>query len=75
LKGTNSAENKENIKRAKDAIGRVVKIEFKEKRDKITEADIQARFTLANEALKEVKSSSFSLASNKFKDNYENVDT
>lgn len=75
LKGTNSTENKENIKRAKEAIGRVVKIEFKEKRDKITEEDIQARATLANEALKEIKNSSFSLASNKFKDNYENVDT
>ncbi len=75
LKGTNSTENKENIKRAKDAIGRVVKIEFKEKRDKVTEADIQARLALAKEALKEAKNSSFSLTSNKFKDNYENIDT
>jgi hypothetical protein len=53
----------------------VVKIEFKEKRDKVTETDIQARLALAKEALKEAKNSSFSLTSNKFKDNYENIDT
>lgn len=74
LKWTNSDENKENIKRAKEAIGRVVKIEFKEKRDKITEDDIKARLILADEALKELKTSSFFLTANKFKDNYENID-
>jgi hypothetical protein len=30
LKGNNTLENKENIKKAKAAIGKVVKIEFKE---------------------------------------------
>jgi len=46
-------QNKENIKRAKEAIGRVVKIVFKEARLKVTSEDIVARKTLSEKALKE----------------------
>lgn len=75
LKWTNKAENDLNIKRAKEAIGRVMKIEFKEARKEITQADLDERQNLANQLLEEVKTSSydFSVTQLKYKDTYENV--
>lgn len=75
LKWTNKAENDLNIKRAKEAIGRVMKIEFKESRKEITQADLDERQNLANQLLEEVKTSSydFSVTQLKYKDTYENV--
>lgn len=75
LKWTNKAENDLNIKRAKEAIGRVMKIEFKEARWEITQADLEERQKLANQLLEEIKTSSydFSVTQLKYKDTYENV--
>ena len=76
LKWNDQFQNQENIKKAKEAIGRVVRIEFKEKRKSITEADIKERSTLAQTALKEFQESKydFSVTATKYKDSYENVD-
>ncbi len=75
LKGTNKAENDLNIKRAKEAIGRVMKIEFKEARGEVTSADLEERENLATQFLQEVKESTydFSVTQLKYKDTYENV--
>lgn len=57
LKWNDAMQNSENIERAKEAIGKVVKIEFKELREKITEADILERKALAEEAYENLKKS------------------
>lgn len=74
LKWNNSLENTENIKKAKEAIWKVVKIEFKEARTKITPEDIKERKTISEDWLnKALSSSSFSVVSSEYKDSYENV--
>ncbi len=76
LKWNDSLENNENIQKAKDAIWKVVKIEFKEKRTEISDADIAERKVLAESALKEINTSlyNFTLTADKFKLAYENVE-
>ena len=75
LKWNNSLENSANIEKAKKAIWKVVKIEFKEKRNQITEADLQARKQLAENAVAELKKWEypFSVTADKYKLSYENV--
>ena len=75
LKWNNSLENSEKIEKAKEAIGRIVKIEFKEARNIITPEDIKARKELSNKALDELKSSKydFFVTANKYKDSFENI--
>lgn len=75
LKWNSSLENNENIERAKEAIWKVVKIEFKEARDKISDEDLIARKKIAEDFLDELKSSeySFSVVSWRYNDSYENV--
>lgn len=59
LKGNSTLENNANIKKAKEAIWKVVKIEFKELRNEITEEDIKARYEIAKDALLEVQESKY----------------
>lgn len=74
LKWNNSLENTENIKKAKEAIWKVVKIEFKEARTSITANDIKERKTIADNWLtKALTSSNFGVVSSEYKDSYENV--
>lgn len=75
LKWNNSLENGENIKKAKEAIWKVVKIEFKERRTQIVEADLIERKTLADAAFEEIQNSglNFSVTADKYKLSYENV--
>jgi len=75
MKWNGSLENNENIKRAKEAIGKVVKIVFKEARLKITPEDILSRKTLSETALEDSKKNkySFDVVSKKYKDTYENI--
>lgn len=75
LKWANKAENDLNIKRAKETIWKVMKIEFKEARTEITKEDLQAREKLAKDLLSEATSSeyNFSVTQAKYKDTYENV--
>ena len=49
LKWNDELENRDNIERAKEAIWRVVRIEFKERRTNITEEDVNERISLARE--------------------------
>jgi protein-export membrane protein SecD len=76
LKWNNSFENEENIKKAKETIWKVVKIEFKEKRKTITDADKKERKDLARTIVTELKTSKdwFLPVAQKYKDNYESVD-
>ena len=76
LKWNNSLENSENIEKAKEAIGRVVKIEFKEERTKITPEDIKVRKDLADKVKLELKSSKydFFVTANKYKNSFENIE-
>lgn len=76
LKWNSDFENEENIKKAKETIWRVVKIEFKEKRKSVTDADKKARKDLARTIIAELKSSKdwFEPIAQKYRDNYENVD-
>lgn len=73
LKGNNEMGNNENIKKAKEAIWKVVKIEFKEERTEITPEDIEERKELSEKALEESRKN-FEIASTKFNDSYENVE-
>lgn len=74
LKWNDSFENKENIQRAKDAIWKVVKIVFKEKRSLIIQEDLIIRKNLAEKALAELKKwESFKLLWDKYSIWYEKV--
>ncbi len=76
LKWNNSFENEANIKKAKETIWKVVKIEFKEKRSEVTDQDKKERKELARTIIAELKTTKdgFTPVAQKFKDNYENVD-
>lgn len=75
LKWTNKKENELNIKRAKEAIGKVMKIEFKETRTEITQADTIEREKISKDLLQESLQwkYDFSVTQAKYKDTYENV--
>ncbi|MDQ7023691.1 MAG: hypothetical protein Q9M97_09450 [Candidatus Gracilibacteria bacterium] len=72
LKGKNPEEDKLNISRAKEAIGKVTKILFKERRISIIQADLDERKEIATKAFDELKKSKydFSVTQAKFKDTY-----
>ena len=76
LKGNSSFENNENIQRAKEAIWKVVKIEFKEIRNEVTQEDIEQRYQIVTDIIQELETSEykFSLTAEKFQNNYENVE-
>lgn len=75
LKWNDSLENSENIEKAKEAIWKVVKIEFKERKTNITEQDILNRKIIAEKALEELNNSvnPFSVTQEKYKLSNENV--
>ena len=76
MKWNNDLENNENIQKAKDAIWKVVKIEFKELRDIITQDDIDLREKLANNILKELNESKydFRVTADKYQLKFENIE-
>jgi len=73
LKGKNSEDDKLNIERAKKAIWKVTKIVFKERRTKITQADLDERKKIAKKAFEQKQKSKypFSVLQAQFKDNYD----
>jgi len=77
LKWNDSLENNENIERAKAAIGKFVKIEFRERKTQITETDIQERKNIAQSALDEVAlwNFSFQTLADKYSLSHENIQT
>lgn len=76
LKWNSSFENTENIKRAKEAIWKVVQIEFKELKWEITDADIQLRLDIAQNILEEIQIdwNDFWVSAQKFSITKENVE-
>jgi ubiquinone/menaquinone biosynthesis C-methylase UbiE len=75
MKGNDSLQNSKNIEKAKAAIGKVVKIEFKEARENITEIDIEERKNLAYEiqaALLQV-AEDFDTEIQRYQNTYENI--
>jgi len=75
LKWKNPEEDKINIERAKNAIWKVMKILFKEKRITITQKDLDERKEIADKVLEESTTSnySFSVTQAQFKDNYADI--
>lgn len=73
LKWKTKEDNDLNIKRAKEAIGRVMRIEFKEQRIWVTQEDREERQTLAENLLQEALGSrhDFALTQHKYSDSYE----
>lgn len=76
MKWNDNLANKENIEKAKEAIGRVVMISFKELRKNITKEDLEKRVHIWNDLLAELKKSkyNFFVTANKYKDNFEKVE-
>lgn len=70
------AKNDEYIAKAKETIGKVVRLEFKEQKTIVTDADKQERTDIAKKVLTEVQSVSYPFATiaNKYKDQYENIE-
>lgn len=66
-------KNAEDITRAKETIGKVVQLEFREEKKDITDADKKARQDIAEKALTESKSTPFATIGAKYRDQYENV--
>lgn len=75
LKWWNREEDELNIKRAKEAIWKVMKIEFKERRTEITPDDLAERKKIAQDLLKDSLESkySFNVDATQYKDTYENI--
>ena len=75
LKWNDSLQSANNIERAKTAIWKVVKIEFKELRDEILQEDIDERTQLAESAydLLLSKPEELSVEAQRYVNNYENV--
>lgn len=69
-----TAKNNEFIKTAKDTIGKLVKLEFKEMKTEITEADKTERKDIANKVRADlVWTLDFATIWKKYKDSYENI--
>lgn len=75
LKWNDSLQDEANIKKAKEAIWKVVKIEFKERKTEITPKDYAERKQIADKALTEIEQSNaiFSVTAKKYQDTYPNV--
>lgn len=68
------ARNAEDITKAKETIGKVVQLEFREEKRDVTEADKKERNTLAQNALSEIKSGTpFATVGTKYQDQYDNI--
>ena len=65
--------NAEDIKKAKETIGKVVQLEFREEKTNVTDRDRVERKILAENALKEIKTTPFSTVGQKYRDQYENI--
>jgi hypothetical protein len=62
--------------KAKETIGKVVRLEFKEQKTTVTDADKKERTDIASKLLTEVQSAAYPFATiaSKYKDQYENIE-
>lgn len=67
------AKNAEDIKKAKETIGKVVQLEFREEKAGVTEQDKIERKAIAEKALAELQTTPFATVGQKYRDQYENV--
>lgn len=65
--------NAEDIKKAKETIGKVVQLEFREEKNGVTEADKVERKAIAENAAKDLKDTPFVTVGQKYRDQYENI--
>jgi protein-export membrane protein SecD len=65
--------NAEDIVKAKETIGKVVQLEFREEKTSITEEDRQERRNLADKALADLQTTPFDTVSTKYTSQYERV--
>lgn len=70
------AKNAEYIAKAKETIGKVVRLEFKEQKTAISDADKQERSDIATKISAEIAEGKYPFATiaNKYKDQYENIE-
>lgn len=70
------AKNDEYIAKAKETIGKVVRLEFKEQKTSVTDADKKERTDIATNLLREIQEAKYPFATiaNKYKDQYENIE-
>ena len=70
------AKNDEYITKAKETIGKVVRLEFKEQKTSVSDADKKERTDIATKLLSEVQEAKYPFATiaTKFKDQYENIE-
>jgi hypothetical protein len=61
------------LARAKETIGKVVQLEFRERNTAVTESDKAGRKALADKALTELQVTPFATVGAKYRDQYENV--
>ncbi len=66
-------KNAEDIARAKETIGKVVQLEFREEKKEITDADKKSRRDIAERVSLEIKDTPFATVGTKYRDQYENV--
>lgn len=66
-------KNAEDIKKAKETIGKVVQLEFREEKAGVTEADKLERRALADKALDELKVTPFATVGQKYQSQFENI--
>ncbi len=65
--------SREDTLRAKETIGKVVQLEFREKKTTVTDADRAERETVALKALAEMEKTPFATVGAKYRDQFENV--
>lgn len=66
-------KNAEDIKKAKETIGKVVQLEFREEKKSVTDTDRAERKAIADKALIDTKTTPFATVWQKYRDSYENV--
>ena len=69
-------KNDEYIAQAKETIGKVVRLEFKEQKTSVTDADRKERTDIATKLLAEIQAAKYPFATvaTKYKDQYENIE-
>lgn len=70
-----TAKNREFIQKAKDTVGKVVRLEFKEEKTQVTDADRAERRAISDAFVNEIKASAdpFATVARKYQDQFENV--
>lgn len=66
-------KNAEDIKKAKETIGKVVQLEFREEKASVTDDDKLERRSIADKAVVDIKTTPFATVGQKYQSQYENI--